>query len=194
MRRRAFIGALGAVLLPPAGAHDTTGPVDPPVNAPDLVLVDHLGQSRRLPGWLRGNVTLVQLIFTGCSSVCPIQGALFAEVQRRVEAQPLSRPVRLLSISVDAQGDTPDALASWLGKMGARQPGWAAAVPPMKALAALQASLRGSPPSATGLDAHSESVFFFDEQARLRWRSSALPTVDEVMRVLRHMAFRPAGS
>ncbi|HET9646433.1 MAG TPA: SCO family protein [Burkholderiaceae bacterium] len=194
MRRRAFLGALGATVIGSAGAHDTMGPVDPPVAAPDLMLVDHLGQPRRLPSWLRGHTTLVQLIFTGCSSVCPIQGALFAEVQRRIEAQPSPGSVHLLSISIDTQGDTPQALAQWLGRMGARQPDWSAAVPSSTALEALQASLRGRASSANGLDAHSESVFFFDEQARLRWRSSALPTVDEVMRVLRNMAFRSTRS
>ncbi|HET9643434.1 MAG TPA: SCO family protein [Burkholderiaceae bacterium] len=164
------------------------GPVDPPVPAPDLVLVNHSGQPLRLRTWLQGRVTLVQTIFTGCTSVCPIQGALFAEVQRHVAAQPRLHAVQLLSISIDALGDTPASLARWLEKMGARQPGWVAALPRPADVEPLQSRLRGGVAIDKGLDSHSESVYVFDEKALLRWRTFSLPTANEVMRVVAHFA------
>jgi protein SCO1/2 len=186
MRRRDCLGALGAALWGSAFAHDTMGPVDPPVPAPDLMLVDHRGQPLRLRNWLQGRVTLVQTIFTGCSSVCPIQGALFAEVQRRMA--PSRVTVRLLSISIDALGDTPASLARWLEKMGAREPGWVAALPKPADVEPLQLCLRGGRAIDKGLDSHSESVYVFDEKAFLRWRTFSLPTAHEVMRVVAHFA------
>lgn len=192
MTRRKVLSAMGALagptLLPRAArAHEGPGPVDPPLPAPDLGLRDQQGRARRLRGWIEGRVTLVQTIYTGCSSVCPLQGALFAEVQRRVLAQPPRQPVQLLSISIDALGDSPESLARWLATMGAQAAGWSAAVPRPADVEPLQAALGGLR-AAGGPDAHSEQVWFFDAQARLRWRSVPLPALGEVMRVLHHLA------
>jgi protein SCO1/2 len=92
----AALGACPAAVL----AHAMPGPVSPPVPAPDLSFVDHHGQPQALRRWLTGQVTAVQTIFTGCSSVCPIQGALFDAAQRRLAGQALKRPVRWLSMAI----------------------------------------------------------------------------------------------
>lgn len=188
MKRRQALLALAATLAGQAvQAHDEIGPVEPASPAIDLELVGHDGRPKRLRTLLEGNVTLVQTIFTGCSSVCPVQGALFAEIQRRVLAKAPRMPVRLLSVSIDALGDTPQSLARWLGRMEARQPAWGAAVPRTDDVAALLAWLDGAPTPATTGD-HSQRVYFVDERARLRWRTGPLPSAHEVERVLRHLA------
>ena len=86
------------------------------VPAPQLPPTDTLGRSICLPALLRGKVTAVQLLCAGCSSTCPIQGAVFAAVGQKVRAP----DVRLLSLTVDPLGDTRSRCT----------PGWVALVIP----------------------------------------------------------------
>jgi protein SCO1 len=171
-----------------AQAYDAMGAVDPPTPAPDFKLTDPLGRARSLREMLAGRVTVVQTMFTGCSTVCPIQGAVFAELQRRLAKLNSKQPVHLLSISIDPLGDSPQALKTWLDRLQA-EANWTAGVPQMADVAALQRSLDG--PAArprNGADEHSDRLYFFDAQARLRWRSGALPAVAEVLRVIGYLA------
>ena len=86
----------------------------PRVPAPNQPLTDTLGRSIDLSTLLRGKVTAVQLMFAGCSSTCPIQGAVFAAVAQQVKAP----DAQLLSLTIDPLGDSPQALRSWLGRFG----------------------------------------------------------------------------
>lgn len=192
MNRRGCLGVMvaGAMWSRGASAHADMGPVKPPVPAPDIGLLDHLGESRALRARMLGKFTALQTIFTGCSSVCPIQGAVFAEVQRQMAAAQWRQPVQLMSVSIDALGDTPAALRQWLTRVQAAPQAWVAAVPPkVSEVDTLQRSLAGSTaPAISDLNNHRENVYFFDAEARLRWRSSPLPSVEEVMDVLRNLA------
>jgi protein SCO1 len=194
LNRRAFAGgsllalATSCLLPQTAAAHGAMGPVSPPLLAPALSLTDHHGQTRAMRDALAASVTVVQTMFTGCSTVCPIQGAVFAEVQRRLAAQRTGQPVRLLSISVDALGDSPPTLRAWLQRLQADDRWWAG-VPRVADVLPLQMALDG--PGAiprVGVDAHNNQLYVFDAQAKLRWRSSSLPSVDEVMRAVTHYA------
>ena len=193
MKRRDVLSSLTAAGLSVWQASTTnaalahTGRVEPPQPAPDLPLLDHLGQPRRLNAWLRGQVTVVQTMFTGCRSLCPIQGGLFADLQQRLPTMGLSRPVHMLSISIDALADSPDALRRWLERMNARQPLWSAAVPRVEDVDALLSLLQGQPPSRGSGDIHGTSVCVFDDAAMMRWRSAPLPAAEELRGVLSHL-------
>lgn len=189
-QRRHCLVALGAGVLPwpAARAHESIGPVTPPLAAPELPLLDHEGQPRMLRQWLAGQVTVAQTMFTGCATVCPIQGALFAELQKRLATLRTRQPVQLLSLSIDPLADTPQALQAWRRRLQA-QDRWRAGVPRIADVAALQRALDGSTARARrGADDHSDQLYFFDAQSQLRWRSTSLPTLDEAMRVVAHLA------
>jgi protein SCO1/2 len=64
-------------------------------------------------------------MFTGCSTVCPIQGAWFAALQVAMAAEH-GTTLRLLSLSIDPLADDPAALSAWLRRFGAG-PAWSAA-------------------------------------------------------------------
>jgi protein SCO1/2 len=91
--------------------------------APDFALPDVNGRPVRL-AQLRGRVVLVAFIYTTCSSACPLLTSQMAQLQRRLIDDGLS-PGRavLLSISVDAERDTPSALAAYARRFDARA-GW----------------------------------------------------------------------
>lgn len=183
-RRLLTAGALALLGMPATGrAAVGVGPVVPPVAAPRLPLRRHDGTARTLAAQLRGAVTAVQLMFTGCSTVCPIQGALFAALQAAMAAEHSPR-LRLLSLSIDPLADDPAALSAWLRRFGAG-PAWSAAVPTHEALEGMLSLFKGA--AAAG-DRHTGQVHVFDREARLVWRTSELPPTAEVMAALRRAA------
>ncbi|MEX3815274.1 SCO family protein [Paraburkholderia sp. BR13439] len=58
-------------------------------------------------------------MFTGCSSVCPLQGALFSAVQQGIPRLGSQYPLRLISLSIDPLADSPGALRAWLERFDA---------------------------------------------------------------------------
>lgn len=176
--RSGAVAGLGLALHPvhPARALDH-GRVDPPVPAPALELTLHDGRATSLPELLRHHASAVQLMFTSCTSTCPIQGAIFQRVQRQL---PSTGDVQLVSLSVDPERDDPKALARWLRRFEAR-PGWVAAAPRRADVERLRA-FGGAGRSAA--DNHSTRVHIVDREARLVWRTVELPDAESLARVL----------
>ena len=172
--------ALGLKAHAAAATPAPQGLVLPRLPAPDLPLIDSLGRPIGLSAQLNGKVSAVQLMFAGCSSSCPIQGAVFASVLDRVR----SPDVQLLSLTIDPLGDSPQALHGWLGRFGQHR-AWRAGVPRVQDVDALAQFLRGVPPTA---GTHTSQVFLFDRQARLAFRTVASPTVAHLLVLLQQLA------
>jgi protein SCO1/2 len=205
---RAF-GGLGAVALaglavacrrrarddnaPPPGAaaagsgsgsgsepHAPAGRVEPPALPPRISMLGADGAEHELAVWLQHRPTAIQLVFTRCTSTCPIQGALFAAVAPR-----LAHGARLLSVSIDPEHDTPEALRAWMARFGA-SPAWYAATPRTPSgVDALFDFLRGR---AQGLDRHSLRAYLFDARGRLAYRTADLPPASEIIGALEALA------
>lgn len=194
MKRRSLLAATLAAPLVQAqprtpdareaarSVHFPFGPVVP-VRALDAWPVrTHAGAAAELPALLRGKVTALQLMFTGCSATCPIQGALFAEAQRRLPAK--ASGLQFVSLSIDALGDTPPALADWLRRMGAA-PGWLAAVPRPGDVDAIVLRLgQGGEAKASAQDPHPGQVYVFDREARLVYRTPGMPRPTQIVEAL----------
>jgi protein SCO1/2 len=166
-------------------AHNSAGWVKPPLPVPDLRVTLPDGKQLALRDVLRGRVTALQLMFTGCTSTCPLQGALFAQVQARVDAVgvPLAN-TQLVSLSIDPLGDSLSAMAGWLRQFGAN-PRWRAVVPQVKDLDTLLNFVDGR---SKGLDRHTAQVFMFNARAELVLRSVDHPPAAEVVRWLSELS------
>ena len=162
------LSARWAIAQNAAPAHEPFGPLRPPLPAPKLALTGGDGKPFELTERLRGRVTAVQLMFTGCSATCPIQGALFGAVAPLVASQ---REMRLLSLSIDPLGDSPQAVREWLARFGSHAQ-WQAAVPRIEDVDRLLDFVRGR---AAGADRHTAQVYLFDRQARLAYRTADMP-------------------
>lgn len=181
--RRRFIGALAAAAaagsIPLRGHAHGVGAVNPPLALPATgKLMRHDGQQATLQEILAGKVTAMQLMFTGCSQTCPLQGALFAEVQDKLRAS-RAAGVQLLSLSIDPFDDR-KALAGWLRKFGAGSQ-WIAALPSPRELDQITAALQQGGKTK---ELHSTQVYFFNRRSQLIWRSEQFPPPQVVTRIL----------
>lgn len=70
---------------------------------------------------LLGKVTVVTFIFTRCTDSCPLQTARMAQLQRELADEP---DLRLVSVTVDPEHDTPAVLAAYAARVGADPRRW----------------------------------------------------------------------
>ena len=89
----------------------------------DAPLLDQDGRNVRfVQDAVGGRIVVVDTFFTNCGLICPILGAIFAELQEML-GELLDREVRLVSISVDPLTDIPPRLKKYAARWEAR-PGW----------------------------------------------------------------------
>jgi protein SCO1/2 len=85
---------------------------------PDVTLVRSDGKSVGLARELDDErPVLVNFIYTTCTTVCPVMTQTFAEVQKRLGAD--ASKVRMISISIDPEEDTPARLGEYSKRYGA---------------------------------------------------------------------------
>lgn len=84
---------------------------------PDVVLVDANAQPVRLRELLASDdPVMLNFIFTTCSTICPVMVKVFADVPSRLGAA--AKDVRMISISIDPENDTPAKLKSYAKNFG----------------------------------------------------------------------------
>jgi protein SCO1/2 len=89
---------------------------------PDLELLDQSGAPVALTALLEGNQPVaLNFIFTTCTTICPVMTATFAQMRRALG--PESDRIRLVSITIDPEHDTPAVLAGYAGHFGTPS-GW----------------------------------------------------------------------
>ncbi len=186
LSRRAFLA-----LVASAGAgrvvgatqdHFPFGPLSVPRAVPGWRVTRHDGTVHALTDLVRGRVTALQVMFTSCRATCPLQAAIFANVQRQLgDAVP---GAQLLSLTIDPATDTPAVMADWLASTGAG-PAWAGITPAPSDVTAIQALLGdGGLPRPQGADPHSGQVYVIDRQGRLVFRTAAMPAARKVVDAL----------
>jgi protein SCO1 len=90
---------------------------------PDVEVLDQEGRKLRFYSDLvQGKTVAINFIFTTCTTICPPLTANFAKVQKNLAEQG-ENSVRLISVSVDPENDTPERLKKYAELFHAR-PGW----------------------------------------------------------------------
>jgi protein SCO1/2 len=160
------------------GRFHEQGSVKPPAPVPDVEVVRNDGASTKLTQLLEGHATAVQLMFTSCTSTCPMEAAIFQRVQNKIPDM-AGRKIQLLSLSVAPEVDTPQALTQWLRRFHAG-PCWISAASGV-ATAALIREFFGDSRDAGD---HSNQVSLVDRKGRMVWRTYELPEPEEIISVL----------
>ncbi|MBR7779700.1 SCO family protein [Undibacterium rugosum] len=188
-RRRQFLGQAAMLSLPAwaqaaTPSHDPFGFIRPPRRLPDISVLNSANQRIALQRLMKGKLTAVQLMFTGCSAICPLQGALFAAVAAKVPSQ--DKDLQLISLSIDPLTDTAAAMRQWREQFAAH-PLWQVLAPREQDLPAILALLKGE---IVGNERHSGNIFLFDRQAQLVYKTAEMPPASHVLEMLHGFAGR----
>lgn len=104
--------------------HHMMPPVDPEYRRtlvhytiPDVRMVDADGEPVALRTALSDKPVILDFIFTTCGAICPVMSRTFAQVQAGLG--PERDKVRMVSISIDPEQDTPAILKAYAEKYGA---------------------------------------------------------------------------
>jgi protein SCO1/2 len=85
---------------------------------PDVTLLDQQGKPVRLRDTLAtSEPVMLNFIFTTCTSICPTMSAIFEHVPTELGAE--AGRLRMISISIDPENDTPPQLDSYARKFHA---------------------------------------------------------------------------
>src|SRR4029434_9488675 len=95
----------------------------PNTKAPAFVLLDQEG-NRFDSTTFRGQVVVLNFIFTTCMDVCPVLSANWAQLQRTLKNEPGGN-LFLVSITTDPEVDSPKVLKSYAQRYGADFQNWA---------------------------------------------------------------------
>jgi protein SCO1/2 len=90
------------------------------VEVPDFELVERSGKTVHRAD-LIGKIWVADFIFTHCTGQCPMMAARLKALNEALGAAP---NVRLVSVSVDPERDTPEVLARYADALGAPEDRW----------------------------------------------------------------------
>jgi protein SCO1/2 len=91
--------------------------------APGYALTDQSGDTLSSED-LRGQIALYSVTYSNCAEPCPPSTELMRSVQSELLALDLKVPVKLVTVSVDAERDTPGALRAFGERLGADFSRW----------------------------------------------------------------------
>ena len=121
MKFSAFIALIVFVFACSLYAQDQPAPVALPV--PDIEVVNQNGRHVRFNSQVvDGRIAIVTGFFTNCSAMCPFTQEKLAQVARLLGPR-MGKDVVIVSVSVDAENDTPARMKDW-GEKFHIGPGW----------------------------------------------------------------------
>jgi protein SCO1 len=121
-----------------------------------------------------GKTVVFSVFFSNCPTVCPRETQTLSQVQRQLSPA-LEPRVRFVSLSVDPENDTPEAMRKFALANGADLNGWSfvrTSAPATRALTQELATL--ATPSAEP-SRHTTAVYLFDGNQRLMQRYAGSP-------------------
>jgi cytochrome oxidase Cu insertion factor (SCO1/SenC/PrrC family) len=144
-----------------------------PKPVPDFRLVDQDGQEVTLRE-LRGKVVLLNFIYTGCEDSCASMKEL--KTLARALGGRMGKEVSFVSISLNPEGDTPEALKAF-GQRWGIGPGWKLLTHPSAAAEELASAygvyvkrIAAGHKSNHGDIEYSDVILFVDQEGKLRKR------------------------
>jgi protein SCO1/2 len=140
-----------------------------PVPVPRLVGIDQRGERSTLVSPTDHRVTIVDFVYTRCTSICSALGSSYQQLQAQIEEQHLEGRVRLVTVSFDPRHDTLAVIADYGERLRAH-PGVWTIMSPIDAdqlRSSLQAFGVVATPAADGQFVHNAAFHIVDRQGRL---------------------------
>jgi protein SCO1/2 len=185
-RRRAGVMLAAAVLV--AGAVRASGRSSIALErVPPVVLTDETGRQVRLyDDLVKDHVVAMSFIFTTCSTVCQPMSATFSHLQSLIG----SRPVRLVSVSIDPGTDTPRRLAEWKARFHGG-PAWTLLTGSKEEIDRLRKALGVYTPDKLS---HSATVVVIDDIHQRSTRVSGLAPARTIIEAIDSLSSASPGS
>ena len=121
MKFRAFVALIVCIFGCSVRGQDQSAPVA--LSVPDIEVVNQDGRHLRFNSQVvDGRIAIVTGFFTTCSSMCPITQEKLSQVAKLLGPR-LGKDVVIVSVSVDAENDTPARMKDW-GEKFHIGPGW----------------------------------------------------------------------
>lgn len=196
MRRGRWAHALSATLLLTLLSFAPGVPIKEPSAAPinsarqyftDTVLLDQDGRPHRFySDLIAGRVVIINVIFIGCRSSCPVIMGRLAELQDLLGPQ--MGQIKFLSLSADPVMDTPQALRAYADALQAR-PGWHFLTGPKDAVSTVLRRLGDR--SATPED-HSNFIVVGNDATGKWVKLTAIATTEDIAHAVAEVANKAA--
>lgn len=146
------------------------------LNLGDTLLKDQDGRDVRLISDVLGQrVTVVNFIYTTCTTVCPVSSHTMAQLRQRLGAR-VGSEVQLVSITVDPLRDTPVRLKAYAATHGASN-GWHWLTGPKGSVDAVLKAFGAYTPNP---DDHPALTMIGAAGGRIWTRLYGFPSVDEL--------------
>lgn len=129
---------------------------------------------------IKQKTVAINIIFTSCTSSCPLSTAVFRQVQKKPGVQ----EAQLISISIDPVYDTPDKLLAFSKKFNA-QPGWAFITGEKIVISGL---LKSFGVYTVDKNEHSNMVIVGNDASHTWTRLYGFPQADEIISALKNVA------
>ena len=150
---------------------------------PDLALVDMAGEKTSLLNEVnRGQPVMLNFIFTTCTTICPVLSATFSQVEQQLGVE--RERVRMISITIDPEYDTPARLRAYAARYDAG-PQWQFLTGKLEDIVAIQKAFN----AYRGTKMNHEPSTFLRASAQAPWvRLDGLASAADVVREYRQLA------
>jgi protein SCO1/2 len=117
-----LLAVIPGILVPTLVCRDTDVKLPDLGKVPAFTLVDEMGQTFTEEA-LRGHPTIFDFVFTRCETICPVVTMKMQRLQDKLLDRK-AHDIKIVSISVDPEHDTPEKLAAYAKKFHARPDKW----------------------------------------------------------------------
>ena len=188
-----LLAIVPAVIVPTLMCRHEQAPIEDLGVLPAFALTDETS-TPATEAALRGHVTIVNFIFTRCTTICPAFSMKMEHVQE--QTADLGDEIKLLSISVDPQYDTPDRLREYAARFHAEPRRWHFLTGAIDAIRTVveQGLLtamvnNGVTPSGVPDIAHGQHFILLDDKLHLRgaYDSNDVTRIDQMIRNARRL-------
>lgn len=163
------LGAAGAAGASGGGVGSDLAAAEGEESAPPFSLTSQAGETVSLED-LRGKTVLLDFIYTHCPGPCPILTSTHVRVQRTLP-EGVREKVRFVSISLDPERDTPEALREYAEARGADLSDWSFLTgSPEEVDEVLRAYGAGGTPGEDGEIIHVVVTYLIDPQGHIAKR------------------------
>ena len=152
---------------------------------PDLALVDMAGEKTTLLNEInRGQPVMLNFIFTTCTTICPVLSATFSQVEQQLGVE--RDQVRMVSITIDPEYDTPARLRAYAARYDAG-PQWQFLTGKLEDIVAIQKAFE----AYRGTKMNHEPLTFLRASAQAPWlRLNGLASAADVTKEYRQLVVK----